>query len=149
MANDVSGFGLQIRVIADVTFPAGVTLTQFADDSDPLDIPSMQIADKAMGLNGDLVTWSVAKPISITVHLIPDSDDDINMQILFENNRVGQGKNNARDTITLNALYPSGKSIVLTNGRLTDGMPGTSAANSGKLKSKAYMFSFENKVGTN
>lgn len=149
MANDVSGFGLQIRLIASVTFPAGVTLTQFADDADPLDIPSMQIADKAMGLNGDLVTWNVAKPINISVHLIPNSDDDINMQILFEANRVGQGKNNARDSITFTAIYPDGATVILTNGRLTDGMPGTSAANSGKLKSKAYMFSFENKTGNN
>ena len=39
MALDVSGFGLVVNLIASNTFPAGLVLTQFAADTDPLDLP--------------------------------------------------------------------------------------------------------------
>src|SRR5574343_1608278 len=111
--NNISGFGLQIQVIASVTFPSGFTLTQFADDADPFDLPSIQIADKAMGLNGDLVVWSKANPIPVTVNVIPGSDDDKNLAILYDANRVGRGKVSARDEITLVGIYPDGSTITL------------------------------------
>lgn len=148
MSNDISGFGLQVRLIASRTFPAGVTLTQFADDADPFDLPSLQIVDKAMGLNGDLVTWSKANPINLTLNVVPGSPDDRNLSILMEQNRVGKGKQSARDTIILTGVYPDGRTITFINGKMTDGMPGNSVASAGRLKSKAYIFTFENKVST-
>lgn len=143
MTIDVSGFGLQIQTVASVTFPAGFTVSQFADDGDPFDLPSIQIADKAMGLNGDLVTWSKASPLTITVNLIPNSDDDKNMSILCDANRIGRGKSSARDVITMTGIYPDGSTITLTGGKITDGMPGNGVASAGRLKTKAYMFAFE------
>ena len=143
MANDVSGFGLRLRITASRTFPAGFTVTQFADDADPFDLPSIQVADKAMGLNGDLVTWSKANPINTTVNVIPGSEDDRNLAVLLEANRVGRGKSGARDTITMTGTYPDGRSVTLSQGVITDGMPGNSVASAGRLKSKAYAFAFE------
>jgi len=143
MANDVSGFGLRLRITASRTFPAGFTVTQFADDADPLDIPSLQIADTAMGLNGDLVSWSKANPIKPTVNVIPGSEDDRNLAVLLEANRVGRGKSGARDVITMTGTYPDGRSVTLSQGVITDGMPGNSVASAGRLKSKSYAFAFE------
>lgn len=143
MANDVSGFGLRVRITASRTFPAGFTVTQFADDADPFDLPSIQVADKAMGLNGDLVTWAKANPILPTINVIPGSDDDRNLAVLLEANRVGRGKSGARDTVTMTGTYPDGRSITLSAGVITDGMPGNSVASAGRLKSKSYAFAFE------
>lgn len=143
MANDVSGFGLRVRITASRTFPAGFTVTQFADDADPFDLPSIQVADKAMGLNGDLVTWSKANPILPTINVIPGSEDDRNLAVLLEANRVGRGKTGARDVITMTGTYPDGRSITLSAGVITDGMPGNSVASAGRLKSKSYAFAFE------
>lgn len=143
MANDISGFGLQIQVVASVTFPSGFTVSQFADDGDPFDLPSIQIADKAMGLNGDLITWSKANPLTVTLNVVPNSDDDKNLGILFDANRVARGKQSARDVITMTGIYPDGSTITLTPGAITDGMPGNAVASSGRLKSKAYIFAFE------
>lgn len=145
--NDISGFGLRIQLIADKTFPVGVPVTQFADDADPFDLPSLQIADKAMGLNGDLITWSKANPIIVTLNVIPGSLDDINLGILLEANRVGRGKIGARDIITLIGIYPDGRVITLSPGSITDGMPGDSVSSAGRLKTKSYAFAFENKAG--
>jgi len=140
---DVSGFGLKLRLIASVTFPAGITLTQFADDADPFDLPSIQLADTATGLNGDLITWSKANPIKTTVNVVPDSEDDRNLAVLANANRVGRGKNSSRDVITLVGVYPSGRTVTLSAGKITDGAPGNSVSSAGRMKSKAYAFAFE------
>lgn len=140
---DISGFGLQINVVASVTFPQGFVVTEFADDGDPFDLPSIQIGDKAMGLNGDLIVWSKANPLPITINVIPGSDADKNLSIIFDANRVGRGRKPARDVITMTGIYPNGSTITLSPGKMTDGMPGNGVASSGRLKTKAYMFAFE------
>jgi len=144
---DISGFGLVVNVKASVSFPAGFQVSQFADDGDSLDIPSMQIADKAMGLNGDLVTWSKAAPLTLTMNIIPNSDDDKNLSVVAEANRVGKGKKSAQDVITMTVAYPDGKNVTYTGGKLTDAMAGNGVASAGRLKSKAYSWAFENVTG--
>lgn len=144
---DISGFGLRLNLRASVTFPAGVTITQFADDGDPLDIPSQQVADKAMGLNGDLIVWSKANPILVTINVIANSDDDRNLSVLLNANRVGKGKRSARDVITFTGIYPDNRQVTLTQGKITDGMVSNSVASAGRLKTKAYAFAFENASG--
>lgn len=141
---DISAFGIRVRLVASVTFPAGIDITQFADDADSLDVPQQQIADKAMGVNGDLVTWSKANPLLVTLNIIPASDDDRNLSVLLEANRVARGKRGARDVITLTAVYPDGTTQTWSLGRITDGMPGKALASSGRMKTKPYMFAFEN-----
>ena len=145
---EISGFGLQINVIASRTFPAGILITQLADDADPFDMPAVQIADKGMGLNGDLVVWSKAAPLDVTLSVIPDSEDDLNLAALAEANRVSKGKKSAGDVITMTAVYVSGKTVTLTNGKLTNALPASAVASAGRKKSKAYTFTFESKAGT-
>lgn len=143
MVEHVAGFGSEVRVIASFTFPTGFTVTQFADDADPFDVPSIQLADKAMGLNGDLVVWAKASPIVVTLNVIPETDDDINLGILAMTNMVGKGKPSVRDSITLVKVGPDGKMITLANGVITDAPPMSSIASSGRLKSKPYTFAFQ------
>jgi hypothetical protein len=145
--DNISGFGLTVNILASNTFPVGLLINQFADDADPFDIPSIQIADKAMGLNGDLIIWSKPNPIVVTLSVIAGSYSDDNLSVLLEANRVGRGKIGARDVITMTGIYPSGIPIILTNGAITDGMPGNSVASAARFKSKSYSFAFENKVG--
>lgn len=140
---DISGFGLRVNVRASNTFPAGFNVTQFADDSDPFDIPSIQIGDKAMGLNGDMVSWSIATPLTVSLAVVPGGSDDANLAALMEANRVGLGKTGARDVITMTGVYPDGRTVTLRQGKLTDGMPAQSVASAGRLKSKVYTFAFE------
>ena len=144
---NISGFGLSVNLIASTTYPIGVQLTQFADDADPLDVPSLQIGDVAMGLNGDLITWSKANPIKLTLNMIPDSTDDITLSILLAANRVGRGKASTRDNLTMTIFYPNQTFITLANGVITDGVPFAPTANSGRLKTRSYAMSFENYVG--
>lgn len=142
--NDISVFGLRVQLQASQTFPSGISLTQFADDADPFDVPTMQIRDKAMGVNGDLITWAKATPITLSLSVVPNSDDDRNLGVLFESNRVGKGKQGARDIINVTAIYPDGRTVSFTQGVITDGMPANSPSSAGRLKSKTYQFAFEN-----
>ena len=146
MSNNIGGFGLSITLIGSVTFPVGFPITQFADDADPFDIPSIQLKDAAMGLNGDLVTWAKAQPIKITLNIIPGSLDDVSLALLAEANRVGKGKLAIQDRISMVGIYPDGKTISLINGVITDAAPGNSVAGAGRMKSKSYSFVFENKA---
>lgn len=143
MAQDISGFGLKVWLIASETFPAGFPITQFADDGDPFDLPSMQIAEAAMGVNGDMVKWSKATPVKMTLSVIPNSIDDVNLGILFDSNRVAKGHRGARDVLTMTGIYPDGRTVVLNEGIITDGMPSNSVASAGRMKTKTYGFTFE------
>lgn len=147
MTQDISGQGLEINIRASNTFPSGFVINQFADDADPLDIADVQIAETAMGLNGDLISWNTANPIPMITNIIPGSDDDINLGILAEANRVGRGKVSAKDKITANIVYPDGRIITLTDGKITNAPTTDSVASAGRKKSKAYTFAFENKTG--
>lgn len=148
MAQNISGFGFSVNIIASTTYPVGLNITQFADDSDPLDVPSLQIGDTAMGINGDLITWSKANPTKVTLSVIPESDNDLALSILLQANRVGRGKTSSRDIIIMNIIYPDQTNFAtLINGVITDGTPFLPVQSSGRLKSRSYNFAFENYIG--
>jgi hypothetical protein len=145
---NISGFNTRINLIASKTFPVGFTITEFADDGDPIDSQTLQIGDSAMGLNGDLIVWSKANPIKIALNVIPNGADDTNLSILFEANRVGKGKIGAQDILTMNIIYPDGRFTQLINGTLIEGLPFNGVQSAGRLKTKSYSMVFENKIGS-
>lgn len=145
MAN-ISGFGLSITVIATSSFPIGFQLTQFADDTDPIEIAQVTTGNTTMGLNGDIIFASNAEPIVATLSIIPSTDDDLAMQTLFNAGRVGKGKAIIRDVITIVASYPDGSVKTLTNGHMTGFKPSGSVASAGRLKTNTYELAFENIV---
>jgi hypothetical protein len=147
MTQNISGFGVVVNLVASTTFPVGITITQFADDSDPVDFGSVKIADTAMGLNGDLLRWARAVALPVVLNVVPGSDDDVNLGILADANRVGQGKVSAYDSITLTVVYPDGTTTTYTGGIITDAMFSKSISSAGRLKTKPYAFSFETKIG--
>ena len=140
---DVSAIGFTLVLKASQTFPSGFTISEVADDADPFDIPAVEIASTAMNVNGDLVTWSSPQPMSATVNVIPASEADKNLSILWDANRAARGKRHARDIITLVASYPDGSTKTFSEGKMTSGMPGGSVASGGRIKSNAYVFAFQ------
>lgn len=142
---NVSATGLEVTIKASQTFPQGFTITEFADDADPLDAPNIDIAESGMGVNGDLVVWNSPKPLAITLNVIPGTEGDKSLALLAEANRVAKGKNFAKDKITMTFYYPViGKRRTLTGGSITSVPPGYSAASGGRIKTRQYGFVFEN-----
>ena len=149
MAQDITGAGTVVNLIASNTYPAGLTITQLADDTDPMDFASIAIADKAMGANGDLITWAKATPLPMTLSVVAGSIDDQNLEILANANRVSQGKASANDIINVTIIYPNGSVKSFFGGRITDAMFGNSiAGNSFRFKTKTYVFAFQDQAGS-
>jgi hypothetical protein len=146
MTASIAGYGTFCYMTASNSFPGGFSITQFSDDADSLDFAVIETAAAGMGLNGDMIAWNKPVPISLTINIIPDSDDDKNLSILFSNNRVGKGKKSVFDIITLVLSYPNGKIITLRNGIITSGMPGFSISSEARFKTKPYEFKFESSI---
>jgi hypothetical protein len=145
--HDITGYGLAIVLTASITYPAGLALTSFADDADGIDIPSIKIAETAMGLNGDGIKWSKAVMNPITISVIPNSVDDVNLALLFNANRLSQGSINAKDVLTMVVTYPDGTVVTLNNGFITDGPSASAVSSAGRLKTKTYGFQFSSSTG--
>lgn len=141
---DTSAIGVSLRVIASNSFPAGFTVTEFADDADPFDFPAIDIATPAMNVNGDLVVYSAPTPLTMALNVIPGSDADKNLSVIFEANRAAKNKRHAKDVITIVGSYPDGSTVTLSQGKMTNGVPASSPASAGRIKSKAFSFAFQN-----
>lgn len=143
---DVSATGVKITVITVPTYPQGFEVSEFADNADPLDFPPTQIADYGMGVNGDLVTWTKPVPLEITLNVIPNTDADKNLGILYDMNRAAKGKISAQDLVTLVVSYPDGTRKIFSNGKLISGVPANGVSSDDRIKTKEYKFVFENKI---
>lgn len=140
----ISAAGFFITLVADKTFPAGIILRKFADDSDPFDFPDITVAEYGIGLNGDMVVWQKAVPLPIDLNVLPNTDEEKNLSVLLEANRQKKGKNSAKDVITITANYPDGTVKTLQSGAILVGSPMQSIASNGRMKTKHYGFVFEN-----
>jgi len=143
---DLSNNGVSYRFISSIIFPAGFTITEWADDSDPFDLPELEIATPSMNLNGDLIVFSKPEPVLITLNVIPDSDADRNLAIVFEANKSGKGRRQAGDICTLIGVYPNGNTTRLSEGKMISGTPGLGVDSSGKGKTASYKFAFQNMI---
>jgi len=140
----ISGAGIKIQLIASVTFPFGIDITQLADDTDPFSFVDMTIGEGAIGVNGDPVFWSRAALVPFQLSIVPNSDNDKDLQVIFDSNRVGQGKLSVDDEIFITGIYPSGEKISLLNGKMFTGSAAQSVQSTGRMKSKTYTFAFGN-----
>ena len=142
----VSITGLSVFLVAVPTYPAGVTLTQFADDSDPLDSDNVEIAGSGVGLNGDLVVWDKPNAVSMRLSVIPGSEDHAKLNRIWEVNRTAKNKLSVQDKVQAVVRYPDGTSVSLTNGAMVSGPALTGGSAEGKLKTPSYGFIFEGRV---
>ncbi len=144
---DVTAFGTIVTLVASTTYPVGFPVMSFADDTDPVDIPSLQIGEGVMGVNGDLITYKKANPIPVTIALIPNTVDQEAMNILLLANRASQGKKYVNDDITMVVTFPNFKVVTLSKGKIIEGIPGASIASSGRVKTFTYKFVFKDITG--
>ena len=144
--SDISAAGVSITLVASKTFPAGITLTQFSSDSDPFDFADITIGEAEMNVNGELVTYSTANPVPVSLSMIPDSDDDKNMSILLRENTQSRNHRSVRDVFTLTVNYPDGERATAINGKMLSGTPSAGVTSAKRKKSKSYGFNFEEKV---
>lgn len=143
MSVNIGGVGLSITVIANITFPQGITLTAFSTEADPLEMPTdVEISQSKMGLNGDKAVWQVVPKMPVGINLIPGTDDDKNMQILANANRKEKNKVAPLDNITYIINYPNGKTKTCTEGNITVGKIADGVGTDSKYPDGHYVVEF-------
>lgn len=140
---NISGYGMSGTLTASKTFPNGFRITKFADDTDPLDAPDLEVADTAFGLNGDMVVWSRPTGIEVVVSVLPNSDEEANLAALVEANRVAKKKPGARDIVNLVLAYPNGSTAVCSTGVVVTGPVIQAVQSSGRMRTRQFKFRFE------
>lgn len=143
---NVSVNGSSARLVASFTFPTGFDLIKFADDADPFDISDNTVASHGSGINGDLVVWSTANGIEISVSVLPGTDEANNLAILWSSNKVAVGKVAVKDILTLVINLPNGKQQIYSGGALISGPAGISGSSDGRQKTQTYSMVFETRV---
>jgi len=142
--SDISANGAVVTLQAFPTFGnKPIPLTAWATDTDPFDIPELEILQSEMNINGEMVSWATPKPISVNLALIPGSPDAILMGFLLENNRVGFLKPSTKDVINITVTYPNEKPKVFRMGRISAGTPHPGSSANGKKKPVTFKFVFQ------
>lgn len=137
-----------------------VTLTEFAEDADPISISDLEVRKGGMNLNGNLVSWAAPNPITVSLSLIPGSASDKKLSALIRACHLG-GKGNqigdafissmtiavptsvgATDAGTL-AISGSKTQWSFSNGFITSGPVAQGTNSDGKATTKTYTFTFE------
>lgn len=144
--DNISITGLSIRLVAVPTYPTGITLTQFPDDTDPLDCDINEIAGAAVGLNGDLIVWDKPGMIAMRIAVIPGSEDHKKLNRLYEVNRTSKDKVSAQNRIQAVVRYANGETVSLAEGYMLSGPPLTGGNAEGKAKTPVYGFAFEKRI---
>jgi hypothetical protein len=83
----------------------------------------------------------------MVLNVIPGSEDDRNLQILWDANKVARGRRSARDVITAVVYYPDGTRRTNVRGVITNGSAMPAVASAGRVQSRQYSFMFEDSVG--
>ncbi len=138
---NVAHAGSVITITSDVTFGGSpFTVTYFPDDTDPFSADDIEIADAAMGTNGDLVSWSkaVVQPFSIAV--LPKTDDHKNLLTLLNANVVAPGQSPNNDTIKISRVMPDGTTMEIKEAVITGGSDAMSFTSDGRIKTPVFNF---------
>lgn len=147
MTIDVSSIGVSVRLTASVTYPQGITLSQFPEDGDIGPTGSTAIGSHASGVNGHLIVWKTANGITVGVPLIPNTEDCAKMERLYAANAPAPNKFVAKDIITMVVTNPiTGIPTTYKGGWIEEGMAANQYGLDGRIKSKVFTMTFESVV---
>lgn len=144
---DASSIGLAVRLVADQTFPTGITFTMFPEDGDVGPTGNNEIAGNASGVNGHLIVWSTVNGIEVNIPLIPNTVEESLMAQLFQANRGSVNRFPKKDVITLTVTNPvTGVIQTYKNGAIKNGPVKDQYGLDGRIKNKVYGFVFEDVI---
>lgn len=139
---DVSAFGTGINIVATTSFPTGFPLTQFADDEDPLSIEEVEVSGFEKLYDGSIFTFDKTSPVLLSVGIMPNTDDDINMKILMQMRKSSPSILPLPDTTSMVITYADGGRVILTSGTIISGALADSISAQGRKKGNVYHFVF-------
>ena len=143
---NITGIGLSATIIASKTFPAGFTVTEFPDDTDPSDGEDTVVNETGAGLNGDLVSWGKPTKQPLTLNVLPNTPSDDNLEILFRANTNTKSHRSVGDVITLILNYADGSRKTYVNGVPISFNRIKKVTQTGRIATRPYAFDFEDVI---
>lgn len=144
---DTSSIGIRVWLKASKTFPNGIIFRAFPEDGDVGSTGNNEITGNASGINGDLITWCTVNGIELNLPIIPNTEEEALLDLLFEANRGSVSRFPKKDIITMVITNPvTGIAKTYKNGRIKNGQVGYQYGGDGRIKTKTYGFVFEDAV---
>lgn len=144
---DVSAVGISVRLVASVTYPMGITLTAFPEEGEVGISGDTEIAGNASGVNGDLIWWKTVNGIEVNLPIIPNTNDEALLDVLFQGNRAAKNRFPKKDIIQMIVTNPvTGVAKTYKNGVVKSGAVGYQYGNDGRIRNKTYGFVFEDAI---
>jgi len=139
---DISTAGSGVTIFSLSSFPMGFRLTAFADDVDALNIEATEVSGFEKLYDGNIFTFDKTSPILLTVGIIPNTEDDINLKIMLQKRKSTSSIIPVADDATIVIVYADGGRNVLSKGSILGGPIADSLSASGRKKSNEYHFVF-------
>lgn len=144
----------RLKAIYDVSFAGstvvidGVTITDFIDDANPLDIQDTETSSVKWSCNGRMIRTSKPTGVIISVTVIPGSDSDNKLREIWKRSYVNGGEMNVGAANTpLKCIISSGNGKIgkfsFTNGTCVSGAAAITSNGQGKMGGNTYTFMFE------
>lgn len=143
---DVSAIGFKILVKDTKIFPNGFTINRTADGTDPFGFGTVTVGEATMDANGHLTYATSPNPTEFTLNLLPTSEEDINMSLLFEAHRPRLGVARTGGDISVTVMYADGTSVTAKNCKFLTGDPKRSIQAPSRYKNKVYTFACEDYI---
>lgn len=134
---DVSFAGSSVTV-------AGITVTDFMDDANPVEFQDVDVSSVGVNCNGSMIRNAKPNVIMMSLTVIPGSQSDERLYNLWKKYRV-QGNYNAQWEQSLSASVTIGSgrgSKTFSNGTMVGGPGGPSSNGEGKMQGRTYTFAF-------
>lgn len=134
---DVSFAGSSVTV-------AGITITDFMDDSNPVEFQDVDVSSVGVNCNGSMVRNAKPNVVMMSVTVIPGSDSDNQLFNLWKRYRVqGSWQPAWEEGLTASVTIGSGRgSRSYSNGTMVTGPGGPSSNGEGKMSGRTYTFAF-------
>lgn len=139
-------------VNSSIQFTGGLetTINQFSDEGTPFEAPDIEVSENAKNLNGEMISSRKPSVYTLSVTVIPMSDNDKDLQNFLQKSAIFPG--NYTDikklwcdcTVTIPGQNGEGtRTYKYFNGRIKSGPTGPSTSAEGRMAARTYTFEFE------
>lgn len=143
---DISAVG------ASIQFTGGLktTINQFSDEGTPFEAPDIEVSENAKNLNGEMISSRKPSVYTLSVTVIPMSDNDKILQNFLQKSAIFPGNiSNISGlwcdcSVTVPGQNGEGtRTYKYYNGRIKSGPTGPSTSAEGRMAARTYTFEFE------
>ena len=143
--------------IYDVSFAGstividGVTVKDFVDDANPVDIQDTEVANIEWSCNGRMIRTIKPSAVIMSVTVVPGSSSDNGLRTVWKRAFANGGSTSIQEaskslTASISVGNPRGGSFQFSGGTCLSGAAAVSANGQGKMGGNTYTFAFENVV---